>query len=109
MGKLIVATVLHNSRNRCIPNSKLQEQNIRNLSRFIPPVYFSIPLLFLSNCNSEAAKRTMEKIIRANPDTFGNIDTKLKCLERYFKWEDDENNFHAKKENGRGGYWQKMK
>ncbi len=32
----------------------------------------------------------------------GNIDTKLKCLERYFKGEDDENNFHAKKENGRG-------
>jgi len=85
-----------------IPNSKWQEQNILNLSRFIAPVYFSILVLFLSNCDSEAAQRTMEEMIRANADTLGNIDTKLKCLERYFKWEDDENNFHAKKENGRG-------
>jgi len=85
-----------------IPNSKLQQENIQNLSRPIAPVYFSIPVLFLSNCNTEAVQPTMEEIIRAHPDTLGNIDTKLKCLERYFKWEDDEKNFQAKKENGRG-------
>lgn len=80
-----------------IPNSKLQEQNILNLSRPIAPVHFSIPILFLSNCNLEAAQRTMEGIIRAHPDTLGNIDDKLECLEQYFNWEDDENNFRVKK------------
>lgn len=84
-----------------IPNSKLQEQNILNLSRPIAPVYFSIPVLFLSNCNIETTQRTMEDIIRAHPDTLGNIDTKLECLERYFNWEDEENKFRAKHKNGR--------
>lgn len=84
-----------------IPNSKLQEQNILNLSRPIAPIHFSIPVLLLSNCNLEAAQRRMEGIIRAHPDTLGNIDTKLQCLEQYFNWEDDENNFRVKKKNGR--------
>jgi len=84
-----------------IPNSKLQEQNIQNLSRPIAPVHFSIPVLFLSNCNLKVAQETMEDIIRAHPDTLGNIDTKLECMERYFNWEDNENKFCAKNKNGR--------
>lgn len=47
-----------------IPNSKLQEQDILNLSRPIAPVHFSLPIVFLSNCNLEAVQRTMEDIIR---------------------------------------------
>lgn len=84
-----------------IPNSKLQEQDIVNLSRPIAPVHFSISILFLSNCNLKAVQHTMEDIIRAHPDTLGNINAKLECLERYFNGEEDENNFRAKKENGR--------
>lgn len=84
-----------------IPNSKLQEQNILNLSRPIAPVYFSIPVLFLSSCNVELAQQTMADIIRSHPDTLGNIDRKLKCMEEYFKWEENRNKLQDKKKNGR--------
>lgn len=84
-----------------IPNSKLQEQDIVNLSRPIAPVHFSISIVFLSNCNLKAVQHTMEDVIRAHPDTLGDINAKLECLERYFNGEEDENNFRAKKENGR--------
>jgi MscS family membrane protein len=84
-----------------IPNSVLQNEKIINISRPISPVYYSIPIFFLPNCDLEAVRRTMEEIIRAHPDTLGNIYAKLECIEQYFKGSHLDVNFHAKKANGR--------
>ena len=75
-----------------IPNSLLQAQKIVNVSRPIAPIYYSIPITFPSNCDLKLCHQTMEEIILAHPDTIGDIETKLKYLDKYFP---------GKKKNGR--------
>ena len=84
-----------------IPNSLLQSQKIVNLSRPIAPIYYSVPITFPSNCDLKICHQTMEEIILAHPDTIGDIETKLKYLDKYFNWEETGKCFRAKKANGR--------
>lgn len=71
-----------------IPNSILQAQNIINLSRPIAPIHYTVPVTFLSSCDFKICQQTMEEIIWAHPDTIGDIETKLKFLDKYFKGEE---------------------
>ncbi|MBT9315943.1 mechanosensitive ion channel family protein [Leptothoe spongobia] len=80
-----------------IPNSVMQSHKITNLSRPIEPVFFSTPIEFDPQCNLERAKKIMQEILLAHPDTVGNIESKLTCLKNYYSW---ENEFVHKKENG---------
>ena len=80
-----------------IPNSVMQSHKITNLSRPIEPIYFATPIEFNEDCDLEQAKKTMEEILLAHPDTLGNIEAKLTCLENYYCSEGD---FAKKKENG---------
>jgi MscS family membrane protein len=83
-----------------IPNSVMQSHKITNLSRPIEPVYFSTPIQLDPNCDLERAQQVMQDIIQAHPDTLGNIETKLACLDKYYDWEGSADNFLEKKENG---------
>ena len=85
-----------------IPNSLLQSQKIVNVSRPIAPIHYSVSVTFPSNCDLNRCYKTMEEIILAHPDTIGNIETKLKYLDKYFNWGEETGKcFRAKKENGR--------
>ncbi|NER24619.1 MAG: mechanosensitive ion channel family protein [Symploca sp. SIO1C2] len=84
-----------------IPNSVMQSQRITNLSRPIEPVYFFTTIELTPKCDLEQARQVMQEIIQAHPDTLGDIDTKLDCLERYYDWTDVADDFVAKKENGK--------
>lgn len=86
-----------------IPNSVMQLHKITNLSRPIEPVYFSTPIVFRPDCDLEKVKRVMKEIIQAHPDTLGNIEVKLDCIDRYFNWHEDEcaDDFEETKEKGK--------
>lgn len=84
-----------------IPNSVIQGQKITNLSRPIEPVFYRIPLELDSRCDVEKARYQIKEIIQAHPDTLGNLEKKLECLDRFFDWEDLDESFMDKKENGR--------
>ena len=84
-----------------IPNSVIQGEKIRNLSRPIEPVFYRISLALDSRCQVEKARYTIKEIIQAHPDTLGNLDTKLECLDKFFDWDDYQESFTEKKENGR--------
>ncbi len=84
-----------------IPNSVMQSQKITNLSRPIEPVHFLTTIELTPKCDLEQAKKVMQEIIQAHPDTLGDIETKLDCLERYYDWTDIADDFVSKKENGK--------
>lgn len=84
-----------------IPNSVVQSHKITNLSRPIEPIFFATPIELSLNRDLERAKKIMQEIIQAHPDTLGNIEAKLTCLGNYYNWEDAADSFLEKKENGR--------
>ncbi len=73
-----------------IPNSKLQEQNIVNLSR--PTAYYhystevSIPFVH----DAREVKQVIEEAIIAHPDTLGDIERKLELIDRHYQIEELE-------------------
>ncbi len=83
-----------------IPNSVVQVYKITNLSRPLEPMYTSMDIELRADCNLEFAKKTMQEIILAHPDTLGNIDKKIACLSAYYNWKESADTFLAKKENG---------
>ena len=68
-----------------IPNSNLQSQNITNLSRPTSYYYYSISLELPIQWNIKSAKGIMEEIILAHPDTLGDIERKLECIEKFYQ------------------------
>jgi MscS family membrane protein len=85
-----------------IPNSVIQGQTIVNMSRPIEPVYYNMELSVNSNCDVEKARLMIRDIVQAHPDTVGNLERKLECLDRFFDWHGEfYEDFSAKKENGR--------
>ncbi|MGA0198446.1 MAG: mechanosensitive ion channel family protein, partial [Prochlorotrichaceae cyanobacterium] len=43
-----------------------------------------------------------KEIVQAHPDTLGNLEKKLECLERFFDWDESYgDSFVEKKENGK--------
>ena len=67
-----------------IPNSTLQEQNITNLSRPTSYYYYSTSIQLPIEWDMDRAKRIIEEIILAHPDTLGDIDRKLQFIEEYY-------------------------
>ena len=84
-----------------IPNSVIQGQAITNLNRPIEPVYISTQIQLDTHCDLERAQQIMQCIIQAHPDTLGDIENKLTCLDQYYNWEGMADSFAKKKENGR--------
>ncbi|NEQ50417.1 MAG: mechanosensitive ion channel family protein [Leptolyngbya sp. SIO3F4] len=80
-----------------IPNSVMQSQKITNLSRPIEPIFFSTPIELNPKCDLERAKKIMQEILLAHPDTLGDIESKITCLKSYYNWKSE---FAKKKENG---------
>jgi len=68
-----------------IPNSKLQSQNITNLSRPTSYYYYSTAIEIPVSWDLDNAKLVMEKIILAHPDTLGDIDCKLQFIEDFYQ------------------------
>lgn len=83
-----------------IPNSLLQAQNIVNLSRPIAAIHYTVPVTFLSNCDLKVCHQTMSEIILAHPDTIGDIETKLKLLDKYFNENEAQAYCMIDKKNG---------
>ncbi|ELS00607.1 small-conductance mechanosensitive channel [Xenococcus sp. PCC 7305] len=84
-----------------IPNSLLQAQQIVNLSRPITPIYYTVPILLLANCDLKICRQVMQEVILAHPDTIGDIDSKLSLIDKYFNWEESGTSFQIDKKNGR--------
>ena len=84
-----------------IPNSVVQGQLITNLNRPIEPVYVSTPIQLKTDCDLERAQHIMQNIIQAHPDTLGDIENKLNCLDQYYNRNGTGGDFAKKKENGR--------
>ena len=79
-----------------IPNSTLQEQNITNLSRPTSYYYYSTSIQLPIEWDMDRAKRIIEEIILAHPDTLGDIDRKLKFIEEYYS--DEASDIHEEQQ-----------
>jgi MscS family membrane protein len=87
-------TQLYMLENHCdmyIPNSVLQGQNITNLSRPTTYYFYSTKIEILQNYQLDDAKKVMEAVILAHPDTLGNIDKKLEFMDCYYNGVVDKN------------------
>lgn len=71
-----------------IPNSNLQSQNIVNLSRPTAYYHYLTKVEVLVEHDLYDAKKTMQEITLAHPDTLGDIDKKLELIERYYQMEE---------------------
>lgn len=68
-----------------IPNNTLQSQNITNFSRPTSYYYYSTSIEIPGEYDLDYAKKIMEKIILAHPDTLGDIDRKLEFIEEFYQ------------------------
>ena len=68
-----------------IPNSNLQNQNITNLSRPTAFYYHSTSIELPITWDLDHAKMIMEEIILAHPDALGDINCKLKLIDKYYQ------------------------
>jgi len=84
-----------------MPNSKLQEENIINLSRPTSHYYYSIKITTRTDSNPLRAVELMREVILAHPDTLGNLEDKLELIDRYYDIFQDEDNKPSKKETGK--------
>lgn len=69
-----------------LPNSTLQSQNITNLSRPTSYYHYSTEVKVPMKLDLQEAKRVMEEVILAHPDTLGDIDRKVEQMERYYQF-----------------------
>ncbi|MBO3457461.1 mechanosensitive ion channel family protein [Aetokthonos hydrillicola Thurmond2011] len=86
-----------------IPNGSLESQNIMNLSRPGPFYYYSLHLPLRADTAPDKAKKIISEVILAHPDTLGNIDEKLRVLDTYYEFENNEFSDYkrSKKEAGK--------
>jgi|GEM_PF-384818 len=83
-----------------IPNSVLQGQKITNLSRPTPYYHCSTTLEIPLEYDLKEAKKIMQNIILAHPDTLGDIEQKLEFLPKYYIY-DNEQNLQEQQEIGK--------
>ena len=96
-------THLYMLEGRCdsyIPNSVLQAEKISNLSRPTPHFHDSImvKLRLKPGYDINETRKIMREIVLAHPDTLGEIDRKLECIDRFY---DSSYDFEQTKEVGR--------
>lgn len=84
-----------------IPNATLEGQNIINLSRPTNHYYYSINIPIRADVDPARAIRLMEDVILAHPDTIGDVDQKLQCLDRYYGSSVPDLKGQQKRESGR--------
>jgi len=81
-------TKLYMFDNHCnvyIPNSVLQGQSLKNLSRPTAYYYYSTTVQVRFQYDADTLKQVMEEVLLAHPDILGNVDTKLEVIKRYFR------------------------
>ncbi len=83
-----------------IPNSILQNQNIVNLSRPTSYYYYSTSLEIPTECDINYAKKIMEQVVLAHPDTLGEIDKKLDLFDNYYQYETADINLNEQQQIG---------
>lgn len=83
-----------------IPNSVLQGQTIKNLSRPTSFYYHSISIEIPAECDLDESKKLMEEIVLAHPDTLGDIDTKLEVIPEYYNYDEADPNLIEQQEIG---------
>jgi len=87
-----------------VPNGNLQNQNITNLSRPTSHYYYTIKMAIKSEADPMRAVNLMREVVLGHPDTLGEIDEKLKYIDKYYEWqESDGTNIMLQKEAGHQG------
>lgn len=66
-----------------IPNGQLEAQNIINLSRPSPSIYYSLSVSMRTGVDPTIGLRTIREVVMAHPDTLGKIDEKLQAIEAF--------------------------
>ncbi|HBB33659.1 MAG TPA: mechanosensitive ion channel protein MscS [Cyanobacteria bacterium UBA8803] len=90
----IRVTQLYMFKDHCevyIPNSVLQEQRLTNLSRPTPHYHYSIEIEFPPHCDLDLAQMLMREVVIGHPDTLGDIDHKLRCLDKFYRLDEAGN------------------
>ncbi len=84
-----------------IPNTSLGGQNIVNLSRPTTHYAYTIQVSVRVDADAVVATNILQEIIIGHPDTLGDIDEKLQCLDSFSALREAEGNKLSKKEAGR--------
>ena len=67
-----------------IPNAKLQDDSILNLSRPTNHYYYTVSIPIKADVDPARAIDLMQKIVLAHPGTMGDIEQKLDVIDRYY-------------------------
>lgn len=73
-----------------VPNGSLQNQNITNLSRPTSHYYYTIKMAIKPEADPMRAANMMKEVVLAHPDTLGEIEEKLKYIDKYYEWQESE-------------------
>lgn len=69
------------------PNSALGNKDIINLSRPTPHYAYSVNIAVRVDADPETATRILKEIVLGHPDTLGDLDEKLKHIDKYYGWD----------------------
>ncbi|MEH1773139.1 mechanosensitive ion channel family protein [Nostoc sp.] len=83
------------------PNTTLGGQNIVNLSRPTTHYAYTIQVSVRVDADAVVATNILQQIILGHPDTLGDIDEKLQCLDSFAALREAEGDKLSKKEAGR--------
>ncbi|WP_445633345.1 Mechanosensitive ion channel family protein [Nostoc sp. DSM 114161] len=84
-----------------VPNTSLGGQNIVNLSRPTTHYAYTIKVSVRVDADAVVATKILQEIIIGHPDTLGDIDEKLQCLDNFAALREAEGDKISKKEAGR--------
>ncbi|RCJ26682.1 mechanosensitive ion channel protein [Nostoc sp. ATCC 43529] len=84
-----------------VPNTSLGGQNIVNLSRPTTHYAYTIQVSVRVDADAVVATKILQEIIIGHPDTLGDIDEKLQCLDTFAALREAEGDKLSKKEAGR--------
>ncbi|MCF2150219.1 mechanosensitive ion channel family protein [Desmonostoc muscorum LEGE 12446] len=84
-----------------VPNTSLGGQNIVNLSRPTTHYAYTIQVSVRVDADAVVATNILQEIIIGHPDTLGDIDEKLGCLDSFAALREAEGDKLSKKEAGR--------
>ncbi|MFN6537512.1 MAG: mechanosensitive ion channel family protein [Nostoc sp. EkiNYC01] len=84
-----------------VPNTSLGGQNIVNLSRPTTHYAYTIKVSVRVDADAVVATNILQEIIIGHPDTLGDIDEKLGCLDSFAALREAEGDKLSKKEAGR--------
>lgn len=67
-----------------VPNGQLEAQNITNLSRPSPSIYYSLELTMTTGVKQKLGMQIIREVVTSHPDTLGDIDDKLQAIEKFY-------------------------